>query len=79
MERHPLDIEPLGSRLTPQARCGRRPVCQFEIAVSLVIVFLAIALAGPDRVAAGAGGVVGGLADMVRAIFDVGGFLRPSW
>jgi hypothetical protein len=79
VDRHPLDIEPLSGRIGPQPRCERRAVCPAELAACLVVLFLVVALAGPTRVAAGAGGMVGVLAEMVGAVFDAGGFLRPSW
>ena len=79
MDRHPLDIERLSGRIDPQPRCERRAICPAEIAVCLLAVFLVVALAGPTWTTAGAGGIAGGLVEMVSAVFDAGGFLRPSW
>ena len=79
VDRHPLDIERLSGRFEAERRCGRRAICPAEIAACLVVVFLVVALAGPTRVAAGAGGIAGGLAEMVSAVFDAGGVQRPGW
>ena len=72
MDRRPLDLEPV-------SRCERRAVCPVEATVCLLAIVLVVAVTGPSQVAAGAGGIVSGLLEAVRNVFDVGGFLRPSW
>ena len=79
MDRHPLDIERLRGRIGPAPRCERRAICPAEVAVCLLAVFLVVAVAGPTGMTAAAGGIAGGLVEMVSAVFDAGGFLRPSW
>ena len=79
MDRHPLNIEPFGLHNPGGARCQRRAVCPSEIAACLVVITLVLLLAGPTGVAAGAGSVAGGVAETIGAVFDAGGFLRPSW
>jgi hypothetical protein len=69
----------MSGRIVPDPRCGSRPVCPAELAVCLVVIVLVVVLAGPGRVATGAGGMIAAFAEMVGAIFDAGGFLRPSW
>ena len=69
----------MSGQIEPKSRCERRALCPADIAFCLVVVLLVVTLAGPTQVAAGAGGIAGGLADMVSAVFDAGVFLRPSW
>ena len=81
MKCHRLELEPL-SLATESAARGRREtagLCPGELALYLVVIFLVVAVAGPDRVAALAGAVGGGVAEVVQGTFEAGGFLRPSW
>jgi hypothetical protein len=79
MDRHCLDLDRLSFSSKPATGDRTSTICPVELTFYLLVIFLVVAVAGPDRVAAAAGAVAGGVGEVVRATFEHGSFLRPSW